>query len=95
METVVRKWGNSKGILLPKAALNIANFKEQDKLEISARENEIIIKKAGFVHRTLEERLDGYAEIYVTDEYDSSAVGEERFWKNIPRQGNSEEGGIY
>jgi antitoxin MazE len=82
MDAVIQKWGNSNGIRLSKAILNTADLREKDRVEIVARENEIIIKKAGGVHKTLKERLTGCVEVYVAEEYDSSSVGEENFWKN-------------
>jgi antitoxin MazE len=83
MNAVIQKWGNSNGIRLPKTVLDTANLQEKDKVEITAMKDKIVIKKAGYVHRTLKERLAGHIEeAYVVEEYDSSSVGEEKFWEN-------------
>lgn len=75
----IQKWGNSQGIRLPKAILDIALLKQNDRVEITAEENRIIIRKAPQKkHITLEERLRGYNGEYVFDEADwGKSVGNE------------------
>jgi len=82
MEAVIQKWGNSKAVRIPKAALSTAGFKEKDKVEIVVKEGAIVLKKSGFVHRTLKERLSGYERTIVAPEYDTASLGEERFWEH-------------
>ena len=79
MGTFIQKWGNSNAVRLPKGILKMANIGENDEVSFSARENEIIIRKAR-THRTFSERMEGYSEKYVVEDLDASSVGDERFW---------------
>ena len=67
---------------IPKAALAAANLKEHDKVRIITQQDEIIIRKFQKTHRTWAERFEGYTETYEAGEFDTSAVGEERFWES-------------
>ena len=55
----IRQWGNSLGIRLPKAILTKANIKEDDVMLIKA-ENEMLVLRKAFRHKTFEERLSEY-----------------------------------
>ena len=44
MEATIQKWGNSNAICLPKTILNTANLKENDKVQIILRQDEIAIR---------------------------------------------------
>jgi len=79
MGMFIQKWGNSNAVRLPKSVLSAANLSENDEVSITARDDEIIIRKVKR-HRTFSERMEGYDGKYVSEELDSSAVGEERFW---------------
>ena len=59
MHTTIQKWGNSQAIRLPKAILETASLKENEQVQILAKRNTIIIKKAEKkrTHKTLAERL--------------------------------------
>ena len=60
MQTNIVKWGNSRGVRLPKYLLEGANLTENDAVEITTEGNMIIIKKIEKrKHRTLKERLEG------------------------------------
>lgn len=82
MEATIQKWGNSNAIRLPKTILSTANLKENDKVQIVMRQDEIVIRKAKKAHKTWAERFEGYTGTYEAVEFDMSAVGEERFWEN-------------
>jgi antitoxin MazE len=82
MEGTIQKWGNSNAVRLPKTILNTANLKENDKVEIVMRQDEIVIRKAQKTHKTWAERFEGYTGTYEAGEFDMSAVGEERCWEN-------------
>ena len=56
---VIRKWGNSQGVILPSKLLALADFKVNDPLEIEVHEDEIVLKKA-FRHKSFEERVAEY-----------------------------------
>jgi antitoxin MazE len=58
MTTAIVKWGNSRGIRLPKAFLQNINLAENDTVDVLLENDTIIIKKvSGKRHRTTKERL--------------------------------------
>ncbi len=66
-QVAIRAWGNSQGIRIPKDILNKMQLKVSDVLNIEI-ENDTIVLKKQFVHKTFEERLAGYnGEISVMD----------------------------
>lgn len=79
MHTNIQKWGNSQAIRLPKPIMETAFFKENEKVEIFAEKDQIIIKKATRApHKTLEERLSNFNGKYECKEWDTgSPVGKE------------------
>lgn len=70
MYGTIQRWGNSQGVRLPKVALNIANLRENDAVEIIAGEREITIRKR-HENRTLDELFAGYEGDYQPAEFDS------------------------
>ena len=64
MQTTIVKWGNSKGIRIPKAFLKDLQITENDVVEIKLENEKIIIEKSNTKkHRTCKERLaDFYGE---------------------------------
>jgi len=79
MYCTIQKWGNSQAVRLPKAILELAQFGENENVAISVENNKIVIeKKAGVQHRTLKERLTGFAGEYTFEEWNTGApVGSE------------------
>lgn len=74
---VLRSWGNSLGIRIPKGILEKVGLKKSDELEIEAQDNSIVIKKA-FRHRSFKERLAEYdGKIEIIDFDWGEAVGRE------------------
>ena len=55
-EVAVRAWGNSQGIRIPKTILERMKLKVSDVLSIEI-ENDAIVLRKKFVHKTFEERL--------------------------------------
>ncbi len=47
MNTVIRKIGNSEGVILPKELLQSLNLKAGDSVVISENKGDIVLKKAG------------------------------------------------
>jgi antitoxin MazE len=82
MNATIQKWGNSHAVRIPKIVLSAANLKEKDKVQIITKQDEIIIRKSEKTHKTWAERFDGYTGTYEAGEFDTTAVGEERFWEN-------------
>jgi antitoxin MazE len=81
MDASIQKWGNSSAIRLPKPILKTADITEHDTVQITAARGKIVIKKSRPRHITLAERLKGFDGAYQAGEFDSSAVGGERFWE--------------
>lgn len=87
MNATIQKWGNSQGIRLPKIILDQLNFRENDKVEVIASEDCIILRKAEKPkHITLQDRLEAFYgkpieqidSVEITEEVDTgSPVGEE------------------
>lgn len=66
-QVMIRPWGNSQGIRIPKSILEKLNIGISDTLQLDVKDNEIILKKA-FKHKTFEERVEEYnGEISVYD----------------------------
>lgn len=76
-------WGNSRGIRLPKAILDIVGFKDDDEVSLTVDNGSIIIKKAAPMserrpYPSLAERFASYQGDYVPEEWDTGpAVGKE------------------
>lgn len=58
-QATISKWGNSQGIRLPKNILEKLHLRENDKVEISVKGEEIIIQKTK-KYNNLEERLEAF-----------------------------------
>ena len=87
MNTVIQKWGNSQGIRIPKIILDETGFSENDRIEIIADNNSIILKKMEQKkHLTLSQRLEAFYKMPIDkieqieqfeEIYTGNAVGEE------------------
>lgn len=79
MFTTIQRWGNSKAVRLPKAILEAASLKENDKVEIQVKEGNVVIipmKK----HLTLKERIADYQGDNQCSEWDTGKpTGKEVF----------------
>ena len=62
MQTTIVKWGNSRGVRLPKVLLETASLAENDTVDLIAEHGQIIIKKSEKKrsHIPLSERLSGW-----------------------------------
>lgn len=79
MFTSIQKWGNSQAVRLPKALLEQAGLKENDKVEIKLQNNNLMIIPLR-KHRKLEERIAGYRRHYRGEEWDTGdPAGKEVF----------------
>ncbi|MBR2121891.1 MAG: AbrB/MazE/SpoVT family DNA-binding domain-containing protein [Lachnospiraceae bacterium] len=58
-QTAVRAWGNSQGIRIPKTIMESMSLNVNDVLDITV-ENDMIILKKAFRHKSFEERLSAY-----------------------------------
>lgn len=72
MYTTIQKWGNSQAIRIPKTILEMAQLKENDRVEIQVQDGNLLIipnKK----RKTLAERIADYKGDYCCSEW---ATGE-------------------
>lgn len=78
----IQRWGNSNALRLPKSILESAFLKENDKVEIIASENQIIIKKVENIHKhkTLAERLKSFEGEYEVKEWDTGEPVGKEIW---------------
>ena len=79
MYTTIQKWGNSQAVRIPKAALEMAELNENDKVEIQVHDGNLVIvpvKK----HKKLEDRIAEYTGDYVCGEWNTGKpTGKEVF----------------
>ena len=59
-QVIVRAWGNSYGIRIPKKMLEEMNLNVSDKLDVCIEDNSIVLRKV-FQHKSFEERLAEYS----------------------------------
>jgi antitoxin MazE len=70
MFTTIQKWGNSQAVRLPKAILEKASLKENDKVEITVKDGNLIITPVK-KHVTLQERIAEFQGDYLCSEWDT------------------------
>ncbi len=76
-EVSLKAWGNSLGIRIPAEILKEIQAKKEDIFEINVEEDTIVLKRK-FKHRSFEERLADYdGEIHVADFDWGEPVGKE------------------
>ncbi len=76
-QVTIRSWGNSQGIRLPKSILDKLGLTISDTLDI-ATENDTIVLKKSFAHKSFEERLSEYdGHISISDFDWGEPVGKE------------------
>ncbi len=80
MYTTIQKWGNSHAVRLPKGVLEAADLRENDRIEINAENDTIVIRRANKRHKKLEERLAGYTGDYSPSEWDTGASKGNEAW---------------
>lgn len=79
MQATIQKWGNSQGIRIPKAFLEALGMMENDLVELSRVDDNIVIKKVKKeTELTLDDIFEGYEGEDAVEEYDwGSPVGKE------------------
>lgn len=82
VHTNICRWGNSRGIRLPKAVLDLVGLKDDDEVSMTISDGSIIIRKAaeerGKSYPSLAERFSGYTGDYAPEEWDTgAAIGKE------------------
>ena len=80
MYGTIQKWGNSGALRIPKAILETAAIKENDRVEILADNSGITIRRASRKYKNLNELFKNYKETYKCEEQGTgSPVGKEVF----------------
>ena len=79
MQATIQKWGNSQGIRIPKAFLEALGMMENDLVELSRVDDNIVITKSKKERElTLEEIFKNYDGEYTAEEFDwGQPVGRE------------------
>jgi antitoxin MazE len=77
MYTSIQRWGNSNAIRLPKAILETVHITENDRVEILAEGDHILIQPVRRVPVSLEELFAGYEGGYDFAEQFSGSAGRE------------------
>jgi antitoxin MazE len=80
MKTKIVKWGNSRGIRLPKIFLESMDLTDNDTVEVTTEENRIVIEKSKTQrsHKSFKERMAGFEGEYEWEEWDTGpSVGNE------------------
>ena len=79
MQVTIQKWGNSQGIRIPKAFLEALGMMENDLVELSRVNDNIVISKVKTEKElTLDDIFTGYDEENAVEEFDWGApVGRE------------------
>jgi len=60
MQTTIVKWGNSRGIRLPKLLLDSVNLSDNDTVELKTENDSIIIKKSTRERITIEKLFENW-----------------------------------
>ena len=86
MQTTIVKWGNSRGVRLPKTLLETASLTDNDLVDILAEDGQIIIKKSDKKrkHIPLSERLKNW------DEKPYEILDEDKEWLEMKPAGEEE-----
>lgn len=82
IHTNICRWGNSRGVRLPKTVLDLVGLKDDDEVSLTINDDSIIIRKAreerGKNYPSLAERFSGYTGDNVPKEWETgAAVGKE------------------
>lgn len=81
MQTTIQKWGNSQGIRIPKAFLEALGMMENDLVELSRVDDNIVITKVKKKKElTLEDIFKDYNGQYKAEEYDWGSPARKEVW---------------
>ena len=81
MQTAIQKWGNSQGIRIPKASLEALGMRENDLVELSRVDNNILISKVKKEQElTLEDIFQDYDGAYKAEKFDWGSPSGKEVW---------------
>lgn len=78
MNIAIKKWGNSQGIILPKAILELLHLQVNDSLELEVVQNTIRLKKV--------QEDNGFDDLIVRDLAMEGLTGEELYHEYLRRK---------
>ncbi len=79
MYTTIQKWGNSQAVRIPKAVLEKAGLRENDRVEVKVENGNLLITPVN-KHLTLQERSAGYEGDYRPVEWDTGKPAGKEVW---------------
>lgn len=82
VQTSIVRWGNSRGIRIPKAVLDLVGLSDDDAVTLTVNDGTIVVQKAiqnqAKPYPSLADLFSGYCDDYVPEEWDTGApVGKE------------------
>lgn len=80
MNTAIRKWGNSQGVLLPKRLLNALRWSEDEEVSITVVEGRLVIERSRPEKPTIEALFRDYDGDYSPAEVDWGAPAGKEVW---------------
>lgn len=81
MQTTIQKWGNSQGIRIPKGFLDALGMMENDLVELSRVDDNIVISKVKEKKElTLDDIFKDYDGEYVAEEFDWGSPSGKEVW---------------
>lgn len=84
MESVIRKFGNSKGAIIPAALLKELSLDVDDKLEIKLEDGRLVIEPVSKKKYSLK------ALLAASEGVDMSLNEEDKIWLNVPDVGKEQ-----
>ncbi len=79
MITKIQKWGNSKGVRIPKAILESLEWKENEPLTIDIKDGKIIIEKQN-ERKSIKELFKDYNDVYEPEKIEWGEPTGEEIW---------------
>lgn len=79
MVTKIQKWGNSKGVRIPKAILESLEWKENEPLTIDIKDGKIIIEKQN-ERKSITELFKDYNDVYEPEKIEWGEPTGEEIW---------------
>ncbi len=81
METILQKWGNSKGVRIPSILLKTLNLKANDRINMVIEDNKLIITKVVSNNKiSLQDRIDNYDGPNLIEDYDWGTPRGKELW---------------
>ncbi|PID86181.1 AbrB/MazE/SpoVT family DNA-binding domain-containing protein [Candidatus Gracilibacteria bacterium] len=80
LNITLQKWGNSKGVRIPKSVLDMLNWEENENLELEMKNNKIIIKKDNQNRKTIQELFKDYDGKYTKETIDWGEARGKEVW---------------